>query len=108
MIYNILSIMTLILSALLGGFVYLNDKNNKVNKIFVFLIFCTMLWIFSNYMTDNSTDISTIKLWSKVTILGPVLFGYVFFKLSLVFPPEKKISKKTEVLNTFLVLIFII
>jgi len=111
MIYNILSIMTLILSFLLGIYVYENDKSNKVNRSFIFLILSAMLWIFCNFMTDISSNITLVNMWSKLTIVGPIFIGYFFYKLSIFFPREKKQkgSHKISIISTitvFMILVF--
>ena len=103
--------MTLILSFLLGLYVYENDRNHKVNRTFILLIFSAMLWIFCNFMTDISSNITMVNLWSKLTIIGPIFIGYFFYKLSIFFPREKKQEKKREIviissISIFLVLAF--
>src|SRR5574343_320743 len=108
MIYNLLSIITMTLSLVLGIFVYFSDRAKFVNKLFLALIFSTTFWIFSNMMTDISTNVESILLWSKMTILGPVLFGFSFYKLSVVFPIEKRVRKSVDFINIIFVAVFLI
>ena len=92
-IFNIFSIMTLGLSLLLASYVYENNKNSKVNRTFLFLIFSSMFWIFANFMTDLASDLFSILLWSKLTLIGPIGIGYFFYRMSIFFPKEKKVNK---------------
>jgi signal transduction histidine kinase len=98
MIFNVLSVMSLILSFLLGIFVYVNNRKSPVNKTFVLFIFGTMLWIFTNLMTDISVDLKSIKFWSELTLVGPIFIGYFFYRLSLFFPVVKKTNKYLEII----------
>lgn len=68
---------------------YLSDKKNPINRTFTYLIFSAMLWIFSNFMTDISNNVLIIGVWSKITMIGPLFFGYFFFRLSLIFPGNR-------------------
>lgn len=92
-VYNIFSIMTLVLTLLLGGYVYLSDRRGKINKIYFFMVWSTVFWIFFNYMADVSTDLDLIKMWSVLAIAGPILTGFFFYRLSIIFPKETKVSK---------------
>ncbi|MEK7646518.1 MAG: ATP-binding protein [Patescibacteria group bacterium] len=96
MIFNILSIITLTLTLLLGLYVYSNDRKNKINIVFSLLILSATAWIFTNLMTDLSRDLYYIKLWSKLVLVGPVFIGYFFYRLSLILPKEKKQGKKIK------------
>jgi len=103
--------MTLVLSLFLGMYVYMDDKNNKVNKIFVLMLLSAFLWIFCNFMTDISSNIFYIDLWSKATIIGPIFIGYFFYRLSFIFPRETKLNKLHLsivhlIISIFLVLTF--
>lgn len=92
MIYDIFSIITLILTFFLGLYIYRSDKSNKANKSFTLVILSTMLWIFMNFMTDISTDISLITIYSRLALVGPILAIYFFYEFSLYFPREKKMN----------------
>lgn len=107
MFFTALSIMTLILSFLLGFYVYTNNKKGLINKTFIFLIFSAMAWIFSNLMTDISNNISMIELWSKVAMVGPLFFSYFFYKFSLVFPEEKK-QKRSRIYEITIFIILLV
>ena len=107
MLYNILSIMTLILSFILGVYVYQSDKSNPVNRTFLLLILSVMFWIFCNFIIDISASIKLITFWSEIAIIGPILIAYFFYRLSVVFP-RKKISPPSHekaLLSLVLVLI---
>ena len=107
MLFTSISIVTLLLCFLLGFYVYLGDKNNNVNKSFILICIGAMLWIFTNLMTDISNDIDLIKLWSKATMVGPIFFGYFFYKLSIYFPRDKN-KKEVKILDYILLLIMCI
>lgn len=99
--------MTLILSFVLGVYVYISDKKSKVNRTFVLLILSAVFWIISNFMTDISRDIDTVSMWSKLTLIGPIFIGYFFYRLSTIFPREQKINRFYETIIIVLICIFI-
>ncbi len=99
--------MTLTLCFLLGTYVYMSNKRSNTNISFAFLIYAAMIWIFSNLMTDISTNIDFIRLWSKVATIGPIFFSYFFYRMSLSFPKEKY-SKNTKLYENILLIIIVI
>jgi len=108
MLFNILSVITLLLCFLMGFYVYVNNKNNKINQSFIFIIFGAMLWIFTNLMTDISDNLDYISLWSKAAMIGPIFFGYFFYRLSRYFPREKNYKQSPIHENVLLTLTIII
>lgn len=96
MLYTLFSLTTLVLSFLLGLYVYQNDKKNPVNKIFILLLLSAMFWIFSNFLVDISEGQEIILFWSKVAIIGPILIAYFFYRLSLYFPRKNYINEQHE------------
>src|SRR6266576_3194907 len=93
MLLNATSIITLALSFLLGLYVYISNRKNSVNRIFILLLMSAMFWIFSNFMANISEGLPTIYLWSKLTIIGPIFIGYFFYRLAIAFPRRKTVPK---------------
>ena len=110
MLFNALSIITLVLCFILGIYVYLNNRQSSTNKSF-FLLTCSMiLWIFCNLMTDLSKDLTLISTWSKATLVGPIFGAYFFYRFCLSFP-KRKVEKKVYeigVIVSILLFLFLI
>jgi len=107
MLYNTLSIITLIFSFILGIYVYENNKTHKVNRTFIFLIVSAILWIFVNYTIDTSVSIKMIRLWSELALIGPIFIAYFFYKLSIIFPKEKPRQTKIEFIIKLVMLVLV-
>jgi signal transduction histidine kinase len=75
---------------LLGLFVYYGKKESEISKAFMLMTISAMIWVFANFFTDVSDQVHYIKLWSKLSMIGPIFFGYYFYVFSLFFPKEKK------------------
>ena len=99
---NYLSLFVLIVTLFLGFFVYLKDKKNIIHKYFSFFVISTAFWIFANFMVDISKQESQVLLWSKLTLVGPILLASFFLSFSLFFP-----KKKTDVSLSKIFIIFI-
>lgn len=108
MIYNILSVITILFYSLIGIYVYFNDKNNKINRFFLLFSFSAVLWIFINLLVDISTSLDNIELLSRITIIASGFVAYFLYKISTVFPKVIKISRNIEFLNKICLLIIVL
>ncbi len=108
MIFNILSITTLILTFSLGLYVYNSNKKGDINRFFLSFNLAALSWIFFNQMADLSTEIDYIDMWSRLAIIPPTLLGYYLYKMSLVFPKKKDVNKNIDnVIKIFLLIIVV-
>jgi signal transduction histidine kinase len=93
---NTLSGVTLALALLLGLAVYLSDRTRKVNRNFLYQVFGVGVWVFCNMMADRAISADWMLIWSKLTIVGPMLFAYFFYRMSTLFPREKVLNPAHE------------
>ena len=78
-----------------GVIVYKRSKQRWVNRTFTALTVCISLWMLSSTLADTLVDESAILFFSKLAIVGPILFAPFFTIFSYIFPNEKKkINKK--------------
>src|SRR3989304_8806410 len=108
---NILSIIFIIYTALLGVVVLKRNFKSSENKWFSIVIFSSFLWILTNFLVDSITS-PDLVLWSaRLTLLGPVILGPSFFIFSICFTSGKKISslsKKVLILLSILPFILLL
>ena len=73
------------MSFILGLFVYLRDKKNKINIIWGLFCICVALWSLGLGMMTNSPNKETALFWLKyVHYLGAIFIPIVFLHFCLV------------------------
>lgn len=87
----------LILSLLVGLFVYLNNRKNLTNKILFFSLVPFLLWVFFNIIiwASNRSDL-IMFLWSLQIMLEPLTYIGMFYLL-YVFVNKHDVSAKTKI-----------
>lgn len=83
---TILNLFVLVTLPILAVFALFKNRKNKANVIFALFIFCVTFWIFTNLMVDLSQSIFFLLFWSKLTLVGIILFTALFWKFSVSFP----------------------
>jgi hypothetical protein len=94
-----------ILSLLLGFWVYLNNRKNKANQMFLGMAFFVFLWIIFSFLFSISTEEKKVLFWLKLNfgaVSLAVLFSYLF---AIYFPIE---VKKYPFLDKIIVFIWIL
>lgn len=85
----ILSVGSLMLALGLGILVFARNPRNPINIFFSLVIFCSLIWIFTNFMVDTVYSSGLLLFWNRVAILGPIFVAPFFLLFSIVFPYEK-------------------
>jgi len=109
MIFLIQIISLLIISGtlILGAIVLFHGPRRRVNKTFAVIVFSSAFWVFSNLMVDISETNSWVKIWSQLTILGPIIIPAFFLYFSYIFPKPSR-PKKHQLLLIFSPLILLV
>jgi len=108
-IFSIIPI-TVILIILFFIFIVLrNNYKNINNKLFALFALFAGFWVFSVFLSDVFSNLNSVLFWTRMTLVGPILFCPVFLLFSLNFPHRLKIlSIYKYVLIIFPTIIFFI
>ena len=101
------SITIILIFLLLGFFILMKGQNNKQNLVFFLFILSSAFWTFSNLMVDISSHRQVALLWSKITLIGPIILPIFLFYFTLIFP-EDVFKRKKIIFITPLVFIAVI
>ena len=90
-------LLTIAALALVGLYVYLNNRKNNVNIVFALFNLSIVAWITALAFADTSTSLTVVKIASQVAFAAS---GYIFLflvYLSFVFPRNRKNLNKFKV-----------
>jgi signal transduction histidine kinase len=91
-----------VLGFLMGIWVYLNGKNNKINKFFSLMTFSILFWITAGYLTRLQSQNYLALLGYKLN-MGIVTIFFIFaYFFSVYFPIE---GKRYHILDKLIILI---
>ncbi len=84
-------IFAFVVMAILGAFVYANNKNGRINKTFFLFTISADIWIFSLLIADNTTSLALIDLGARLAFVSSTatLCMLVIFTLALAYPKRK-------------------
>ncbi len=69
----------------LGGIVYFKNPKEKINKIFIVLVFLVIIWILSNYLENEPIDPALASLFLRIDFASAALLVYFFFLFTINF-----------------------
>lgn len=96
-ITSLLPLISSIITIFLGFFVFLTNKESKVNKLFLFFSMSISLGLFSTFMMfENSGDVFTILFWDKMVYVGVVFIPVAMYHFGLTILNKKE--KYTKIL----------
>jgi len=101
MVDLIILIFTSILNFFLGILVFVRNRKNIVNTIFLGFIISVLVWILSNYLVDKSYTYNSAFFWTKMTFIGSYFIPAFLLFFTIVFPLRREIKK----LNRFLIFV---
>lgn len=99
---------SLILSLIIGIFVYFQDRRNLSNKLLFFITVLFSVFTFFDlilWATDNPS--TTMFVWSLVNLIEPVIYFLAFY-FSYVFIKERDFSLKYKILSIVPLLVTIV
>jgi len=108
MLINIFLGVVAVATIVLGLIVYLNRPKDRSSKVFVLFTFSVGLWIAFNLFANLSSNDADALFWSRLTTAAAALIGYSTLLLSLSFPLQARLPRKTLVALGILPLIFIV
>lgn len=109
LLIKIFSLSIICTTLILGLIILLHDYRKRVNQIFAIIVISSAFWVFSNLMVDTVKTDYWLIIWSKLTILGPIIIASSFLYFSYIFPIYSKIKKyKILLIFTPIILLFLI
>jgi len=97
-----------ILTLILGFFVFLKNRSNKINRYFFYFSLAAALWIISLFFSDTFKMYEPALFWSRFSIIGASLLPYTFLLFVYVFPYQTKEIKIVGKILLFLPTLFFI
>ncbi len=94
----------------LGFWVYFKDKNSQINRVFLFLVFSIVLWLFTLFLFYTITHPFWVLHLGRLNFSAIISLCYFAFRFSMVFPKETFSFKKRNLLflKVFTVIFFLI
>lgn len=96
-------IFTVISSAALGIFVYLQAKGKKENTLLAILALIVSLWCFLQILGEISGNRELVLLWTRLNIAAATFIPIVYLHFILVFTKRFDRSNKTVLWSTYLI-----
>ncbi|MCA9380642.1 hypothetical protein KC678_00055 [Candidatus Dojkabacteria bacterium] len=104
---NVIYIIILLVSFFTATYVLLASKK-VVSIIFVLLTYTLGFWVFTNFLLDNIQDNNLGLIIIRLSVLGPILIGPLFFNFAMLFPSIQQGYKHKYIYLTLLSTIFFI
>jgi signal transduction histidine kinase len=82
---EILYIFILVVTLIIAFLVLFRGKGDS-SKLFFLLVSALLLWIFTNFMLDQSESNNQALFYIRLTLIGPIFIGPVFLNFIRVFP----------------------
>ncbi|MCD6270658.1 hypothetical protein J7J23_02700 [bacterium] len=99
LLLNASLIIVAVFNLFLGIFVFLKDRKNNINKVFLALTACLAFWALSLLILYLKTGEKHLNFWSNTVFWGPSFLIAFLLYFSLIFPEnKKKISRKATIL----------
>ncbi len=108
MLINIFLGVVAVATIVLGLIVYLNRPKDRSSKVFILFAFSVGLWIAFNLFANLSSNDTSALFWSRLTTAAAALIGYSTLLLSLSFPIQARLPRKSLIVLGVLPLIFIV
>lgn len=105
---NTLLSFTTIVAFLLGLFIFISNPKKPVNRALAGLVFSAFLWMFTNLLTNTSSNESRALFFARTTIIGPALLTYLFLIFVYTFIPNITLSLKKALVLGVLPLVIIV
>jgi len=93
-IKSLILIIVAILNLLLGAFVYLKNRKDKINIYYGLTASSTAAWCFGIAVLRLTNNVDTAFFWVRFNYVAATLIGISFLSFSLVFPFVKEKPKK--------------
>ncbi len=90
-------LLTIVTLALVGLYVYLNNRKNSVNIVFALFNLSIVAWITALAFADTSTSLAVVKSASQVAFAASGYIFLFFVYLSYVFPRNRKGLNRSKV-----------
>ncbi len=87
---NLASLVTVVISLLLGIYIIYNNPRSKVNLSFAVSTFCVTGWILVNYLADTAKTPGLALIWARLALVTPILIPISLLYFSRVFPVQSK------------------
>ncbi len=105
-IFSFLPFISAVFVLFLGVFVFLKNKNSKLNLIFFLLSVSITVWLFSTFMMFISKTDSQAIFWDRTVYLGVIFIPILTYHFGLAF--SKTRNPKILYLGYFLAVIFVV
>ncbi len=99
LIYYLAYLPTLVITAGIAIFIYVQNRKNLINKIFSLIILSAFVWNLFNFLTDTSKSVFQALWFCRLAIIGPTFALFLLWYFSTIFP------KRYNPLNKVLFLI---
>ncbi len=92
-----ISLVSSMICAFLGLFVFFMNRKSLLNKLFMLVLFANAYWAFSESMICQAPNLETAVLWNKILSFWPLIVP-LMFHASLVFVESDLAKKKVTYL----------
>ncbi|PIR92813.1 hypothetical protein COT99_04275 [Candidatus Falkowbacteria bacterium CG10_big_fil_rev_8_21_14_0_10_43_10] len=104
---SIIIISLIILSTLiLGLLVFLNNPRDRVNQLFLIMIFWIVVWQLSNFLQNEQTAVEFSNILLRLDFMSAILVGYSWIAFCLRFP--KPGPRSLRFLKTIILLLGVV
>ena len=87
-------------------FVYNKNRKNPINVTFALAWLSVAFWLLGYSMLYSARDITTAKLWAKLTYVDVIFIPTLFYQFTVVFLKKKR--NKTIIFNYIISTIFLL